>query len=459
MTIRKRLTLIFTGVVTVILIVFSTSIYWIASESRSESFYRRAKNKILNTERNLTENSVLNFDLITKMNKNVSTVLTQNKLVIINSKFETVYQLPEDDPMRIPSAEELTAIAANKSDLKYEDGSREILASAIETNNGKFYIKFGAKDEAGLDDLQSLKNILIIGTFASIGLSLFLGFVFSGQALQPIAAMIKEIESISENKLDHRVSVRVATDEMGQLATKFNQLLERLQQSFYLQKGFISNASHELRTPLTVMGGQLEVALMDEDLQPKTKLLLESLSEEIAQLKSLSNGLLNLAQTEIDISKITFANFRIDELLWQAKEDLEKAHPNYLIHIDFKTLPEEDSKLTFNCNESLLRTCFVNIIDNSCKYSADQTVKVWIELQTEFIQLTFIDQGIGIPEDELEKVMESFYRAPNAYAYNGHGIGLSLSKKILSLHKAQLEIESGRGVQGTRVKIKLPYLG
>ena len=458
MTIRNRLTIVFTLIVTIILVVFSSFIYWVAAEAREDSFHHRMSNKAKNTGRYLTKVSGVDGDLIKNLEKNSSTTLAHSKMIIYNSKFEIIFQNPADNKLRLPTQEQLTNLSSSKPELKYDDGEREVIALYYQTDQGPYYIVFGAIDEEGLEDLQTLKNTLIIGTMAATLLSLLLGFLFSGQALRPISLMVKEIDAMNESNLNARVSLAVETDEIGQLASKFNQLLQRLQKAFELQRGFISNASHELRTPLTVMAGQLDIALMNKDLDSKTVILLESLLEEIKQLNNLSNGLLNLAQTEIDISKITFSKWRVDELVWQAKEDLEKAHPDYTIQVDYRSLPDEESRLTISGNDSLLKTCFGNIMDNGCKYSANHSVKVWIETKDNSILLSFEDNGIGIPDGDTSKVIESFYRSSNAYSYLGHGIGLSLSNKITTIHKGHLSIDSKQN-QGTKVQITIPAAG
>jgi len=289
----------------------------------------------------------------------------------------------------------------------------------------------------------------------TIVLIVIIALFFSKQALNPISGMVSQIDNISISNLNLRVNEGNGTDEIAQLAIKFNKMLERLDAAFEMQRSFVSNASHELRTPLTALTGQLEVALMKHDADPW--IVLKNLLNDIKQLNKLSNGLLDLAQAHLDISEIKIETLRIDEVIGNARAELLKRNKDYKINMDFKHFPDEENWLKVNANEQLLKSAFLNIIENACKYSPGKTAEIELVFNPSDAIITISDKGIGIAESDLDKIFEPFYRSGNAKNYVGHGIGLTLTKKIVELHKGSISIRS-RLNEGTNIMVSLPHL-
>jgi len=321
----------------------------------------------------------------------------------------------------------------------------------------RFVVIASAFDQYGLSKLNNLKIILIFGLLICIIGTMLAGWIYSGQALSPILGVIGQVGNITGFNLNKRVSEGNGTDEIAQLAITFNEMLDRIEEAFKLQKGFVSNASHELRTPLTAVTGQIEVALMNKRSQEEYEIILTSILEDITSLNRLTNGLLDLTQANMGVEGIKLTDVRIDELLWQVKNELIKRNPNYKINVQILSFPEDESKLTMHASEQLLKTAFINIIDNACKFSPQHEVNIGFGVDENNIELSFKDFGIGISQSDLEKIFQPFYRASNAKKYYGHGLGLALAQKIVSLHKGTLSIESEINSY-TLVKITFPIL-
>jgi signal transduction histidine kinase len=234
-------------------------------------------------------------------------------------------------------------------------------------------------------------------------------------------------------------------------------MLGRLQSAFEMQRSFVSNASHELRTPLTSITGQIEVTLLSDRDITEYKDALRSILEDIRSLNKLINGLLDMALVEIDISEIKFKNLRIDELLWQSRMDLIKLHKEYIIDIKFENIPLEENSLIVKANEHLLKTAFINLMDNACKYSDNKTVEIILEIQGKILNIVFNDKGIGIAEEDIGKIFQPFYRATNSSNIRGHGLGIPLASKIITLHGGNMIINSKIN-EGTSVVISMPSL-
>ncbi len=264
-----------------------------------------------------------------------------------------------------------------------------------------------------------------------------------------------QVEAIGESSLDMRVSEGNGKDELALLAQTFNKMLSRLEFAFKTQKSFIANASHELRNPLTMITGQLEVILMNERSNEEYRKTIHSLLEDIKNLNHISNRLLLLAQTTSEFSDVEFGMVRIDDTLWTARKEILKQHEQYKVSVTFAQTIDNENSLMVSGNELLLKTVLSNLIDNGCKYSRDHSCKVYINHENDRVIIHVSDQGMGIPAEELNMIFQPFYRAGNAIGIRGHGIGLSLVEKIVSLHKGEIKVISELG-QGTEFILYLP---
>ena len=268
---------------------------------------------------------------------------------------------------------------------------------------------------------------------------------------------MSEVDAIGVSNLDVRVTEGNGKDELARLSQTFNKMLERLEVAFKTQKNFIANASHELRTPLTVITGQLDVIMMRKRNNEDYRKTISSVLEDIKNLNHISNRLLLLAQTSSEFSEADFSAMRIDDILWQARKEILKRHENYKVHLNFSEIFDDELKLTINGNELLIKTALGNLIDNGCKYSGNHTSEILIDHENNHVIMHFSDNGIGIPEDEINMIFQPFYRAKNAIGIRGHGIGLSLADKIIGLHNGNIKVRSEVS-KGTEFTLSLPAI-
>jgi signal transduction histidine kinase len=244
-------------------------------------------------------------------------------------------------------------------------------------------------------------------------------------------------------------------DEISKLAHTFNNMLERLETAFKMQKNFIANASHELRTPLTTITGQLEVALMNVRTNTEYENIMYSVLEDIKNLNTASNRLLLLAQASSETSEIDFRPVRIDDVVWQGVAELRKRNPDYHVSVSLDDAFKDEVQLTVMGNEQLIKTALVNLIDNGCKYSAKHRIHVNIYPAEQQVRLSFLDRGVGIVPADLPHIFEPFYRGKNTGSVRGHGIGLSLVERIIRLHRGRIQVFSELG-KGTTFEVAFP---
>lgn len=452
MNIKTQLTTKFSIIVASLLIVFSLAIYYFSAGFRRDDFYARLKDRALTTARLLISVKEVDRNLMRIIDENTNSTLYLERVLVYDENNHLIYNSDEKEPASIPR--DILKKIQQSGHLSYEDGNRDAYG-LIFTEKGQFVVIASAYDLYGFRKLVFLRNLLILGLLIGIGVIVLAGRLFAGQVLQPIIRMNNEILRITERNLNMRIDEGSGKDEIARLARNFNRMLERLESAFSIQRNFVSNASHELRTPLAAMQGQLQVALSKKRTPEAYEAVLLSVQEDVKTLSDLTNGLLELANSSSALLQFNFKSLRVDEVLFQAQQDLQQRRPNYKFEFVFLRIPEDEMLLTAEGNETYLRTVFMNLMDNACKFSPDHKVRISFDVNDHEVRLSFSDNGIGIPESDLPHIFEPLYRASNAKDKKGYGIGLSLCKKLIELHHGRVEVQSVHG-RGSTFSIVLP---
>ncbi len=450
MNIRARLTLLFSLLVASIMLLFTIAIYYLYNQFRESEFYERLREKAYTTVRLRQDvGEIPKADLPVMAHEQVAIYHADNCPIYTSSRFN--FSVTDAFLRQIRDGKQ----------LRLRRGDTEAVGVRFQGQDKQTLIVVAsAVDRYGFSKLDRLREILIFSWLISLVVVGIAGWLFASDAIRPVAEITEQVNSISATNIHARLRVGRQRDELAQLARTFNNMLDRLEEAFVVQRSFVSHASHELRTPLAVMMGQLEVALMQARTPDVYEATLDTVLDEVRRMISLSNGLLDLARANSDAATLSYRSVRIDELLWQARANLIKKRPEYQIDIDFENLPDQEDDLTLLADESLLRTAFQNLIENGCKYSANESITVRISFvpgkdKSGDVQLVFADNGYGIPAVDLPHIFEPFYRSENTAGIRGHGIGLALTSRIIQLHKGQLRVDSEEG-KGTTVLVTFP---
>lgn len=452
MKIRNKITLRFTLLVIAIISLFSIIIYILSAQYRHEQFYSRLTDRALTTAKLLIDVQEVDSNLLKIIDKN-SIVLPFEKVEIYNFTGKKIYSSIENDTSFI-SKDIFNKIQTQK-EVRYNFGSNEVLGIYYVTKAGEFVIVASAYDKYGKNRIKHLQTILLIGLFFSALITMISGWFFSGNVLKPILKVISQVEKINDKNLSVRVDEGKGLDEISQLAFTFNKMLDRLQKAFNIQKSFVSNASHELRTPLTSITGQIEVTLLKERTQEEYRNILQSIDEDIKQLNQLSNGLLELTYVSMDVQSIKFEKIRIDELLWHVRSEYVLQKPGNEVVIEFTGFPNNENELLISGNDYLIRIAIKNLIDNGCKFSNENLIKIQFSISNRLIILNFNNRGTPIPEKDLDNIFLPFYRSTNTSNISGHGLGLSIVKRIIELHNGTVQVQSN-ALKGTIFIISIP---
>ncbi len=345
----------------------------------------------------------------------------------------------------------------NEGSVKFMLDNMQCFGLKDKTKYGEFILVLAAIDTYSDNQIETYKYNSILFMLSAIAISGLGGYVFAGRALQPVGDVVHQVQNMEASNMQQRVDTRGSKDEIGELGDTFNSLLNRVEESFASQKNFLSNASHELRTPLTAIIGELEVLLMKDRTQEEYKNSISQVHQECEQLKEMLNLLLNINFIENQKNNNLLETIRIDELVFDLMQSLAFKQLQDLIQVEFDDLPEDEDSITVRGNKYMLTMVIKNLFENALKFSDYTKVNITIKYDSQFVSLLVKDKGIGIAADEQLKVFQTFYRAENAMAYKGSGIGLVLCQKIAKLHRGKIELASKIN-EGTTVKMTLPNL-
>jgi two-component system sensor histidine kinase ArlS len=452
MKIRTRLTILFTVITVTILLAFAFIIYFSAKENREKEFYAVLKKEAI-TKANLFFDAKVDTKTLQDIYRNNRAILNEVEVAIYDSNFVLLYHDAVDIDYVKETPEMINEIF-KKGEKQFYQEKWQVIGLRYEYESKNYIITATAKDQYGYNKLDNLLNTSIIVFIISILFIYIAGRFFSKRAFDPVKEMTEKAKVISATNLDLRLNNNGNSDELAALASTFNAMLDRLEHSFEAQKHFVSNISHELRTPLAAIVTELELSNSSEKSISAYKSTIQNALGDTKKLIRLSNSLLDLAKASYDPSKISFKPIRIDEMLLDTRKQVQQANPDYKIDIAFDREFENEYQITVNGNEYLLKVAFANLFENGCKFSREKKSCVSISFASHTIQLQFKDNGIGISADDLKNMFTPFYRGDNRHYASGNGIGLSLTQKIIHLHKGSIAIQSTRQ-QGTTFIIDL----
>ncbi len=454
MKIKYKITFLFTLLVTAILLSLSASVYYFTSLDRKEGFYKRLKSRANNNAQLFVYFGDSSQNVLKRIDANAIPLLPQKSVRIYDTIGNVLYAY--DNPGAKPMKFDSTILRSTRDERSFSEEGRDGIALYYSEQGRNFIISVLAYDEDGWLRLEQLRKILLISLLVGVIVTMVVGYLFSSQLVRPISQIIHEVNDISSHNLSHRLQTNSSKDELNQLADTFNNLLNRLQESFNTQRRFISNASHELSTPLTSISSQLQVTLQKERSAHEYQQVLQSIQEDVQQMGQLTKSLLEIAKTGTQ-GTIELGEVRIDEVLLKVIGDVKKMNHEYEVALNFGILPEDEKSCMVFGNVDLLYSALKNIIENGCKYSPDRRSIVELSFNEEDIVIKVMNKGDVIAEEEIEQIFQPFFRSANASEVKGFGLGLALAKRIVGLHKGIINVQSDIE-HGTSFTITLPSM-
>lgn len=454
MTIRNRLTIRFTALVSSILLLAFVSIYAFCWYFITSDFYRRLDRKA-HTIGDMLIHHRLDTDLIHQINRIRKDQLPSQAIRIFNSRDSLIFTMDES---RSPALSKSVLAGIQENDQSdFRQGIYSVSGSRYQTDSGQYVVVASAENVDGDAFLQRLLWALT-GLFGlAIGITILAGRVFAGDALRPVQRIDQTLGHIFPQNQEERLPVRTELDEISRLSTTINRLLDRVAESLRLQRLFVANVSHELKNPLTQISSQLEVSLLNQR-EPETyRRTIRSVLEDTTSLSALMRDLLQLSQTNQENAPALLTDtVRVDELAWDVRDQVMAINPRYRVTVELGTLPDDPDELTLPGNKTLLSTALKNLTENACKFSDDGHALIRIGFATSGVSIDVQNNGQPIPAADQPYIFEPFYRSrQTADPVRGYGVGLSLVERIVQLHGGQISVQSGAGLP-TTFRLKLP---
>lgn len=450
MKIRVRLTFLYTSLLISILLLLAVVVYWSAWNNR-ESAYAAVLKKEGITKANLILQAGLPDSVLHTIYKNNRQTLDEIEVAIYDSKYQLVYHDAVEIDVVKETPEMLQSIQVNR-ELQTESGNWQVLGFTWIYDNKIYIITSAGFDSYGWTKLKHLRLTFLWLFIPALFLVVLASYYFVKKALDPIKSMVLQANEMSAKDLSKRLPTGRHKDELFELSTTINHLLEKINQSFKEQKNFVNHVAHELRTPLAVMKIQVDLLLKENASDNISKQVL-LLSNDLKRMQHVLDQLLNLAKAGYDPASIQMNYLRIDELIMEARRELIAANANYHINIGFQDVEDDLEWPLFLGNAYLIRLALINLMDNACKFSSPHVVQVSIKFSSTFIEVWISDRGIGIKKEDVERVKQPFYRGAQISGVKGFGIGLSLVQRIFEIHRIAWNLDSLEG-KGTTVYIK-----
>ncbi len=455
MTIRTKLTLRYSIVTTIVFLICMVLIYLVSEHVRSNTFYHDLRSEAI-TKANLFLEGQVEPETMQSIYQNNTNFIDEVEVAVYTPDFEMVYHDAAHHDIIKETREMIDRIVAEREITFYVDKYQGI-GMVYAYNGATYVVTAAAYDGYGHDTLNELHNTLYVLFIIGIVLLVVAGYLLSGAALRPIRNVVEDVEEITVAHFDKRLPVKREMDELDVLNKAFNDLLDRLQQAFASQKMFISHVSHELRTPLASAIGGLDLCLQKERTPEQYRQVIRGALEDGWHISHLIGDLLDLAKVDYGKENILMEEVRLDELLLDAREMVLKGHPEYRIELIFGIEIEDDKLITINGNEYLLKIAFQNLMENNCKYSDNHTSFIQISYYEQWSMVRFSDNGIGMSEEDMEKMFELFYRGEQAKDAEGYGIGMTLVHKIITLHQGNIGVASEEN-EGTTFTVQLTHV-
>lgn len=301
--------------------------------------------------------------------------------------------------------------------------------------------------------LGTLRRTLFLAGPLTLLLSAGGGLFLARRALKPVDRMIQTTRKIEETDLSRRIDVKT-NDELGRLAATLNAMLERLERAFHRQRQFTDDASHELRTPLSVIEAEASLALRRKRPADDYRDALAIVVDEAKNMNRLIDQLLTLARADASQDTLDLELVDLAEIAWETIATMMPLAEEKDVTLTTGSM----ASVVVNGDRARLKRLLVNLIDNAIRYTqSGGTVTVSVKQNSDSVEFTVTDTGIGIPAGHLPQIFERFYRVDKARsrAEGGSGLGLSICKQIAEEHGGSISVESEEG-EGTKFAVRVP---
>jgi len=459
-SIRVRLTIWYGIALALIMVLFAGSLYLVMSRALQDQIDRSLEEAAVAAARSLEEHRFGPFLLLEDLAQAFPELALLDKFFqIFGPGGQVTLQSANIKTRNIPLSQ--TALkSALQGQVIYESvrfhGEVPIRLLSYPIRHGETLVnilRVGTSLRPMEEMLHRLVFILLIASPLAVALSMLGGWFLAGRALRPVDSITLAAQRIAAGDLTQRIHSN-ATDEIGRLASTFNDMIARLEASIRQIRQFSADASHELRTPLTITKGETELALRKPRSSEVYRDVLESNLEEIDRMSRIVDELLLLSRADLGEIQLASEPVQLDHLVQEIQQQATMLGKEHQVETNLGVI---EPALILG-DEWRLRELLLNIVDNAIKYSQHMsTVTLSLVKDYNMAHISVQDHGIGIALEDQALIFDRFYRADaaRAHAQKGTGLGLSICKWIVEAHHGQIEVASRFG-EGSRFTITLP---
>jgi heavy metal sensor kinase len=451
---RVRLTLWYAAAMIVVLAVYAAGVYVFLSRSVSRSLDERLRADYFWVASTVDEGPdgmimpVPQVDLLLENEQPWVQIWTTNGVLMLLSNDEAKRRpVPEAQTLAEEGGERISTFMAGAVPVR-------VLSRPSYIRNRAVVIQVARSELPMRENLRDLAVILILGLPLAVAIAGFGGYSLAKRALAPIEDMSDRARHITAENLGARLPVDNHDDEMGRMATVFNETLGRLEGSFEQMRRFTADVSHELRTPLTAIRSVGEVGLRGHRDETTYRSIIGSMLEEVDRLAGLVDRLLTLSRAETH-----------QETLRRDVIDLAMLADDVVSHLGVlaeekrqQLVVERRGAPLVPADRVVLRQALINLVDNAIKFSPTSGhVRIRIADTGDRATIDVIDSGPGISKEARERIFDRFFREGDTVV-GGTGLGLSLAKGAVEALGGQLTLEH-TGKDGSDFRITLPSVG
>ena len=449
--VRLRLTVWHVAAMVVVLAVYAGAIYTFVSRSVSESLDQRLRADFFWAAATVDEGP----DGLVMSTPQVDLLLEEEPWVQVWSAggAAVLYGNAEAGRRPIPGTHGLAAMDQDRIATFDAAGvPMRVLSRRSYIGQRPVVVQVGRSEVPMWQQLRDLTLVLLLGLPLAVGVAGLGGYVLARRALAPIEQMTERAQTITAERLSDRLPVKHPDDEMGRLASVFNETLARLEASFAQMRQFTADVSHELRTPLTSIRSVGEVGLRGQRDEHAYRGIIESMLEEADRLARLVDRLLTLSRAETGQAPLSREIVHLQALAEEVAQHLGVLAEEKQQEIVVERGAAPDAL----ADKQVLRHALINLVDNAIKFTPrGGHVRIRISETPASAIFDVIDTGPGVPDDARMHIFDRFYRADEGDGVRGAGLGLSIAKGAVEANGGRLTLEAS-SASGSTFRITMP---
>ncbi|MFC4871863.1 sensor histidine kinase [Negadavirga shengliensis] len=435
MSIRKKILIYFSATVILLTGLSLVFIYTLFAEYREEEFQQRQKEKITTTFNFLTETQRMDSDILQSLEEVTIQKIYDEKLLIFDGDKQLIYESIDDTEIDNPE-EILKMLSSENNWIETKDGLYDVVGIYFQSERKSYYGISKAYDAFGYTKLDFLRKVLVFTFLLITVIVIFVSIYLSRKISKPIMEITRKIRNYNFESENSPIEIEESENEIGILASRFNELMKRMKEAFSFQKHAIHHISHELKTPISVLVSNFEKIENETDFDTVKKHIANQ-KEDTKSLSEIINALLEISKAETG-SQVLKDRIRMDELIFDIADELQAIAPDFNFFISYAHIEDDESNLTISGNQRLMRSAVTNLMMNCILYSEEKNATINIRSLAGKIQVEFINRGETISDKEEQYLFQHFFRGTNSKGKKGFGLGLIFIYKIMQIHQGDI---------------------